>query len=228
MTPLQSPGTAEALESNVTLGAVDIQRRFATPFLVTAIGNAETMNAELRRVILARAATDPGVKRSNNGGWQSDDAFADWSGSAGETLLAIARGVANTVTALQTDDGLRQGGPDWKANAWANVNRAGDGNYAHHHPAAFWSGVYWVDVGAGKDGETAGGEFEMHDPRGILPSFYAPRLRYAIPGCLSAGGQDFFTPSSGVMVLFPAWLVHAVRPYTGDGVRISVAFNLSV
>jgi hypothetical protein len=30
------------------------------------------------------------------------------------------------------------------------------------------------------------------------------------------------------MVLFPAWLFHAVQPYKGDGVRISVAFNLSI
>jgi hypothetical protein len=30
------------------------------------------------------------------------------------------------------------------------------------------------------------------------------------------------------MVLFPAWLVHAVRPYSGPGKRISIAFNLSV
>jgi len=68
----------------------------------------------------------------------------------------------------------------------------------------------------------------MHDPRGVLPAFYAPGLRYALAGCLSAGGQDFFTPRAGVLALFPSWLVHAVRPYTGAGERISIAFNLSV
>jgi len=225
---MSDPHTAVTLESKSGSGAMEIQRRFATPLLVMAVSNASALNDELRGVILGRAAVDPGVQRSNNGGWQSDGDFADWSGAAGEALLATAQAAANSATAVQTDEGLLYGAPEWKVNAWANINRAGHGNRAHHHPAAFWSGVYWVDAGGGEDGSARGGEFEMHDPRGILPAFYAPRLRYAVEGCLSAGGQDFFMPSSGVMVLFPAWLVHAVRPYAGDGVRISVAFNLSV
>lgn len=68
----------------------------------------------------------------------------------------------------------------------------------------------------------------MTDPRGILPSFYAPNVKYAVPGCLSAGWTDFFTPKSGTLVLMPSWLVHSVRRYRGGGTRISIAFNLSV
>jgi len=30
------------------------------------------------------------------------------------------------------------------------------------------------------------------------------------------------------MVLFPAWMMHQVRPYRGNAERISIAFNLSV
>lgn len=204
-----------------------IERRFATPFVVAPVNDFEALNAELSRVILARAATHPGVVRSNHGGWQSEADFSDWSGPAGEALLAAARGLADTVTAVETAQGVMAGGPCWQVNAWANLNRAGHGNHPHHHPAAFWSGVYWVE--AGRAGEVGpGGEFEMYDPRGVAPTLYAPRLRYAVSGCLSAGGQDFFEPETGVMVLFPSWLVHAVRPYAGPGERISVAFNLSI
>ena len=85
-----------------------------------------------------------------------------------------------------------------------------------------------MNTGEAADGAPLGGEFEMQDPRGVLPAFYAPRLKYWIPGCLSAGGQDFFEPRTGTLALFPAWLVHAVRPYGGAGQRISIAFNLSV
>jgi hypothetical protein len=30
------------------------------------------------------------------------------------------------------------------------------------------------------------------------------------------------------MVLFPAWMMHQVRPYRGSSTRISVAFNLTL
>lgn len=212
-----------------TVREVAVEQRYPTPFLVVSLDGAAALNARLREVILDRAASDPGVRLSNAGGWQSAADFSDWAGVAGDYLLDLAVTTANAATAVETEAGLQAGGPVWKINAWANVNRHGHGNRPHHHPAAFWSGVYWVDAGDDGAPETCvGGEFEMHDPRGVLPAFYAPRLRYALPGFLSAGGEDFFTPRAGTLVLFPAWLVHAVRPYAGAGLRMSVAFNLSV
>jgi uncharacterized protein (TIGR02466 family) len=208
--------------------SLELLTKFATPFIVAPLNAPERLNQALRQVILEHASRDPGVALSNHGGWQSHADFADWSGPAGEALLVAARGLADSFTAIATTEGPHIGGPVWTVNAWANVNGAGHGNHAHHHPAAFWSGVYWVDAGEAAEGEPRGGELEMHDPRGVLPAFYAPRLRYWVPGCLSAGGQDFFEPRAGVMALFPAWLVHAVRPYAGPGLRISIAFNLSV
>ena len=35
-------------------------------------------------------------------------------------------------------------------------------------------------------------------------------------------------PASGMLVLFPSWLQHALRPYRGAAERISIAFNLSI
>jgi hypothetical protein len=31
-----------------------------------------------------------------------------------------------------------------------------------------------------------------------------------------------------MMILFPSWLQHAVRPYQGHAQRISIAFNLGI
>ena len=36
-----------------------------------------------------------------------------------------------------------------------------------------------------------------------------------------------FVPRQGLMVLFPAYLQHLVRPYLGQQPRISIAFNLT-
>ena len=30
------------------------------------------------------------------------------------------------------------------------------------------------------------------------------------------------------MVMFPSWLLHGVRPYQGEGERISIAFNIAL
>ena len=78
------------------------------------------------------------------------------------------------------------------------------------------------------DPEPSGGEFEVHDPRGVMSTLYAPQLRVALPGFLAAGGTDYVTPKPGVMVLFPAWLQHAVLAHASAQPRISVAFNLCV
>ncbi|THD79404.1 MAG: hypothetical protein E7812_10065 [Phenylobacterium sp.] len=219
---------AESLFDLPVITDVEVQNRYPTPFLVVSLDDTSSLNDRLREIILGRAAVDPGVSLSNDGGWQSTPDFADWSGAPGAQLLDLAIKVADSATALETEQDLQRGGPAWKINAWANVNGPGHGNHPHHHPAAFWTGVYWVDDGGSGTDEPIGGELEIHDPRGVLPAFYAPRLRYALPGYLSAGGQDFFKPRTGTMVIFPAWLVHAVRAYAGSSLRISVAFNLSI
>ncbi|MBP0491999.1 TIGR02466 family protein [Roseomonas indoligenes] len=203
---------------------------FPTPLLVAPVNGAAALNAGLRAAILARAAREGGVTRSNDGGWQSADDFWSWSGPAGAALLDGVTRLANRFTAIRTPDGAaRKGVMTWRSNAWANVNGEGHANHPHHHPGAYWSGVYWVDAGdeVAQDGPGPGGEFEMHDPRGILPGFSAPQLRMAIPGCLSAGLTDYVTPRTGTVLLFPSWLVHGVRRYSGIRPRISVAFNLS-
>jgi uncharacterized protein (TIGR02466 family) len=209
--------------------AADFQIRtlFPTPFVIAPVHGHAALDGALKTIILARAATTPGVRLSNAGGWQSTDDVADWGGLPMRLLLEAARRMADSLTAVQTPAGLQAGGPQWRMNAWANVNGPGDFNHMHHHPGAYWSGVYWVDAGEG-EGLDVGGELELHDPRGVLPAFYAPQLRTAVRDCLSAGGQDFFEPRTGTLVMFPAWLSHAVRPYRGLRQRISVAFNLSV
>ena len=57
---------------------------------------------------------------------------------------------------------------------------------------------------------------------------YAPMLTFAGPEGASLGASQTVIPRAGMMILFPSWLQHGVRPYRGRGQRISVAFNLSV
>lgn len=207
--------------------SVDVQFLFPTPFITAHLKNHLAINRDLARLILARAETHASTSLSNVGGWQSETDFAEWAGPSGEAVLTAARELGNGMTALNDRSGLKQGEIAWRVNAWANVNRAGDSNEMHTHAGSYWSGVYYVDDGAEEETQT-GGELELLDPRGAAPLMYAPQLKTAIKSCLTAGLSEFRRPRSGQLYMFPAWLYHGVRPYSGPRARISVAFNLCV
>ena len=40
-----------------------------------------------------------------------------------------------------------------------------------------------------------------------------------------AGGMRSLRMEAGQLVLFPSWVLHDVKPFEGDGARITVAFN---
>ena len=117
---------------------------------------------------------------------------------------------------------------DWHCNGWANINRSGHGNEFHTHPGCFWSAVYYVDDGGIGADPALGGELELADPRGVATAMHAPLLGFALPGGQSVGVSETIRPHSGLLVVFPSWLSHAVRPYRGSGIRISIAINFSV
>ncbi len=204
---------------------IEVVPLFATPVVVTELPAAATLNAQLRAAIDARRRSATGTQHSNLGGWQSGWDMESWGGPAAAQLLAAARGVADQLT---TDRAGQRVAVGWKANMWANVNRRGDANEFHAHPGAFWSGVYYVDDGGIGAEPSLGGELEFMDPRGPGVAMYAPHLAFATPGGLSLGANETIPPKTGRLVMFPAWILHQVRPYRGAGERISIAFNLGV
>lgn len=182
-------------------------------------------NAQLRKTILAQEKKGGGVQHSNLSGWQSGDDFIQWGGSEGAKVLGFARDLTNQLTGDRAGNHVAV---DWFINAWANVNRRGHANQIHAHPGAVWSGCYYVDDGGQGGKPPVGGAFEVMDPRGLTPAMYAPELAPALIGCQSMGGSEIIEPESGLMLLFPAWLSHGVRPYAGKGTRISLAFNFAL
>ena len=203
----------------------EIRSYFATPVVIATLPDAAELNGELKRVILERERDGQGVSHSNLGGWQSSWDFETWGGPAARRLLEAARELATRMSCDRAGKAVRVA---WKTNAWANVNRHSHGNEFHTHPGAYWSGTYYVDDGGIGDDHALGGEFEMQDPRGVAPAMYAPLLGFAVPGGQSGGASELIYPKSGQLVLFPSWLLHAVRPYRGDRERISVAFNFGL
>jgi uncharacterized protein (TIGR02466 family) len=211
-------------DTQKTKAQVDLRALFATPIAVATVPKAVQINAALRATILARAETFPSTEHSNLGGWQSTWDINEWGGDEAQAIIGFARQLADKLT---TD---RQGNPapqNWRGNAWANVNWQSHGNEFHTHPGCVWSAVYYVDDGGIADDPSLGGQLEIQDPRGVAPAMYRPDLVPNVPGGPAFGASEMISPAAGNMLMFPSWLSHAVRPYTGDGVRISVAINLS-
>ena len=203
----------------------DILKLFSTPLVMAELPETAEVNRALAQTILERAKSDPGTQHSNLGGWQSTWDMESWGGAPLKKILTAARSLADSMTVS------RNGTPakvKWRINCWANINRSGKANEFHTHPGAFWSGSYYVDDGGSGEDPALGGAFEVQDPRGVAPAMYAPMLTFAGPGGTSVGASYTLQPHSGMIILFPSWLQHAVRPYRGQRMRISIAFNLSL
>ena len=209
---------------------ISIRPIFSTPLLVFTVPGHERVNQELRSKILEREATHPAEADHEVVGWSSphDMSMMTWAGKIMEDLLTPVIEVATRATEFsERAPALTGKQPRWQVvETWANVQHKGGTNAVHPHPGTFWSGVYYVDVGdIAKDGGV-GGELQLFDPRGCLPTMLAPFLRYAVRELYDAGKSISLTPEAGTCVLFPGWLSHSVALYRGEQPRISVAFNL--
>jgi len=204
-------------EGGKVASAAQLETLFATPVMVTRFGD-DALIAELERAILKRRDEDGGIQRSNLGGWHSDGELFAWGGAPARSLLARIFEMADQQTVLKAE----QPGQafEWAAQGWANVNQPGASNAAHSHPGCFWSAVYYIRVDPG-----TGGELILHDPRSPALEMYAPSLWFKESGVQREGT---IKPHPGLLILFPAWLIHSVRPWFGDGLRISIAINLRV
>ena len=215
-----------AFNAVIRPGSFSVGGLFPTPLVSARLIGHEALNAELVQTILGRQAVERGVKVSNVDGWHSTE-FLSWCGPAGVAVMQAARQIVDRMTLMEADDELVPAEVNWRVSAWANVSVEGDGNRAHGHPGAFWSGIYWVDDGGAFEDPASGGMLELADPRGIMPEMSAPHLHFAVKDCLSAGRGEVVTPQAGTMILFPSWLIHSVTRFRGDRPRISVAFNFS-
>jgi hypothetical protein len=68
----------------------------------------------------------------------------------------------------------------------------------------------------------------MMDPRGAATIMPAPILKFAGDGGLSAGSAETIQPRPGLLFVFPSFVLHSVRPYRGNSLRISIALNFGV
>jgi len=121
-------------------------------------------------------------------------------------------------------------GVDWQIMGWANVNRHGDYHDPHNHPHSYLSGTYYVkvpklDCGQG-DGKAAKGRGDRRPNR---ITFYDPRPAFnmqAIADDPYIEAEHTVDPAPGLLLLWPAPLIHFVHPNLSEETRVSISFNI--
>ena len=197
---------------------------FATPLIVATLPEAQAVNSELKRIILAREAASESAQQSH-GGWQSPWDMQQWGGAPMQRVLGFVRAIVEQLT---VDRAGNRHQIAWRINCRANVNRHGHGNQFHTHPGALWSATYYVDDGGTGADASLGGELEVQDPRGVATVMYVPYLTFAGEDGAALGEAQRLRPQAGMAVVFPSWLSHGVRPYRGTRERISIAINFGL
>ncbi len=104
---------------------------------------------------------------------------------------------------------------NWTLNIWSVVLEAQGHQIPHIHPAAWLSGVYYVQIPeiVARSGNNHAGWIEFGQPSANLNCAATPDLRDV-------------QPEEGLMVLFPAYFYHRTVPFDADGTRISIAFDI--
>jgi len=173
----------------------------------------EALNRRLGEIILQREKAAQSSRLSNRGGWQGSDNIFSWQYPEIERLHDyIQKALGLATDSLEIKDNRKI---VFKAYGWANVNRDGDYNVLHVHPASTWSCVYYVDIGnPGRADDN--GNLELHNPN--LASVMA-----FFPDILPA--RKIIRPEPGMLIIFPSYLPHSTQPYYGDRPRISIAVN---
>ncbi|MFU8830623.1 MAG: putative 2OG-Fe(II) oxygenase [Wenzhouxiangella sp.] len=108
-------------------------------------------------------------------------------------------------------------------DAWFHITRRHGYFSLHNHPMASWSGVYCVSGGQHDAESASSGNLTFINPFVMNTMFVdAGTAQMRPPFDMSS---RTFQLQAGQLVLFPSWLLHEVKPFTGEGERITVAFN---
>jgi uncharacterized protein (TIGR02466 family) len=187
----------------------DRQTLHLFPTRVTTGRLIDAPDAAVAALVLARSRTTPSVARGERSGWQSGNDFLSWSADTAR----LGRLIADAVMAAHDEAAVAE----ISLFGWANLFTRGVHFSPHLHADAAWSGAYYLD--AGDSSAERGGLLVLRDPRAGAGMVASASNRF------DSGCAYEIVPRTGMLVVFPAWLMHWVTPYDSDRPRISVSFN---
>ena len=209
---------------------IEVTPFFAVPFGFAKLENPAALNAELRELFLQRAsegsryANPRPLTQRNRQVFESEFQIFRWPEPSVQQLKEFCWShMLQMIGALNGYDSATIARLLIYNEAWFHVTRRGGFFALHNHPNASWSGVYCVDPG----------QHDADKPESGSLSFVSPAVISSMHmDAATANLRDPFAPNiralrlaPGQLVVFPSWILHDVKPFQGEGTRITVAFN---
>jgi hypothetical protein len=83
--------------------------------------------------------------------------------------------------------------------------------------------VYCVDPGSSDEDKPHSGQLGFVNPA-TVSAMHLDAGNAGLSGAFATGVTNLRL-EAGQLVLFPSWVLHEVKPYEGEGERMTVAFN---
>ncbi|WP_205123537.1 putative 2OG-Fe(II) oxygenase [Cognatilysobacter lacus] len=207
----------------------EIAPMFAVPLSQARMPGHESINAQLRSLLLARADDpqfanpQPSLKQQV-GVFESQFNLFAWPEPPVQKLREFCwTELGRTLQALNGYTAAEMSRLRIYSHTWFHVTRAPGFVIAHTHPMASWSGVYCVAPGGESSAHPESGVLRFHNPHYYSNMFLDPgNARLAAP---FHHGTWSVRLRAGQLVLFPSWVSHEVLPFHGTDERITIAFN---
>tara|TARA_B100000287_G_scaffold266424_1_gene250578 strand:+ start:803 stop:1459 length:657 start_codon:yes stop_codon:yes gene_type:complete len=163
-----------------------------------------------------RDKNNNGIKRSNFGGWHSENnliqnkVFDKLHNNIIETInkdinVNYYKNLNNKVFTKE-----------FISSSWVTINNNSDFNMPHTHEGSWLSGVFYIKL---PDNYKQAGDILFQDP-------IQQRKHEIWYHKMENGNGRSFTPELGRLVLFPSWLWHQVTGNNTNQDRISFSFNI--
>ncbi len=208
----------------------ELMNMFSVPFAFSRFPEPERLNSSLKSFIFAlekhgAAAANPRPLTQRNAAVfeshfnlfrENDPAVQELKGFCWNQLLSLVGSLNSydlaTIRRLQIYN-----------DCWFHVTRRGGFFGLHNHPNASWSGVYCVDPGKHDPGRKDSGVLSFVNPM-VTSAMYmdAGIARMQLPYGYQIANLQL---EPGQLVLFPSWVLHDVKPFEGEGERVTIAFN---
>lgn len=135
-----------------------------------------------------------------------------------DELVEVKQFIKEAVSRAHELTGFKQHEIDI-LDSWFSITEKYGYHEAHTHPGSLWSAVYYVNA-------------EKSDApicflnRNILDTGWTANLKYLANEFNS--GQVSVAPETGMLLIFPSYLLHKVEQQKLDNERIMIALNLGV
>lgn len=201
---------------------------FSVPFARSRHPDHEPLNGALKQFIYAQEQTGPRNPRPltqrNMAVFESDFNLFRMNNPAVQELKAYCwNQLLSLIATLNGYDLPTVRRLNIFNDCWFHVTRRGGFFGLHNHPNASWSGVYCVDPGKHDPGKIDSGQLTFVNPT-VMSAMHmdAANANMKLPYSSQIAKASL---EAGQLVLFPSWLLHDVKPYEGEGERITIAFN---